>query len=117
MCGLGAGPMNVGCPRGWHGIQEQGHLLLLGWLCSPRPEKVPQVLHCGPAMPGPVLTSYGFPKVYDLPAVEQGLPHDLLVGHCLWADQPVGVQLPECLRAGHDAPRGLDALSGEAGEG
>ena len=75
------------------------------------------MLHCGPALPGPVLTSYGFPKVCDLPAVEQGLPPDLLVGHVLWADQPVGVQLPECLQAGHNAPWGLDALSRGAGEG
>ena len=43
--------------------------------------------------------------------------HDLLVEHLLWADQPVGLQLPECLQAIHDAPRGLDALSGEAEEG
>ena len=72
-----------------------------------------QVLHCGPALPDPLLSSYGLPKVRDLPAVEQGLSHDLLVGHALWADQPVGMQLPGCLQEGHDIPRGLDALMGK----
>ena len=40
------------------------------------------MLHCGPALPSPLLPSYGFPKVCHLPAVEQGLPHDLLQGAC-----------------------------------
>ena len=62
--------------------REQGHLLLLGWLCCPRPEEIPQVLHCGPSLPGPLLPSYGLPKVCDLLAVEQGLPHNLLLGMC-----------------------------------
>ena len=101
MCGLGAGPIDVGCPRRWHGTQEQGHLLLLGWLCCPRPEEVPQVLHCGLALPDPVLPSYGLLKVCDLPAVAQGVRHDLLVGHVLWADQPVGVC--SCLNASRQA--------------
>ena len=55
------------------------------------------MLHCGPALSGPVLPGYMLPKVSDLPAVEQGLPHDLLEGHALRADQPVGMQLPEQL--------------------
>ena len=69
VCGLGAGATNVGCPSCRHGIQEQGHLLLLGWLCCPRPEKVSQKIPCGPASPGPVRPSHRLPKVCDLPAM------------------------------------------------
>ena len=117
MCGLGAWAMDVGCSSCWHGVQEQGHLLLLGWLRCPRPERVSQVLHCGPALSGPVLPGNRLPKVSDLPAVEQGLPHDLLEGHVPRADQPVGMQLPERLQVRRNPPWSLDALAREAGEG
>ena len=38
-CGLFFFFFYVGCPSCWHGPQEQGHLLLLGWLRCPRSEK------------------------------------------------------------------------------
>ena len=109
---------DVGCPRScWQSVQEQGHLLLLGSLRCPRPEKVSQVLHCGPALSGPVLPGYRLPKVCDLPAVKQGLPHDLLEGHVLRADQPVGMQLPERLQVRQNPPWSLDSLARGAGAG
>ena len=111
-----AGPaeaMEVGCSSWWHGLQEQGHLLLLSWLRCPRSEKVSQGLHCSPALSGPMLTGCRLLKVSDLPPVEQGLPHDLLEGYILRADQPVGMQLPERHQVRHDSPRSLDALVGK----
>ena len=75
------------------------------------------MLHCGSASPSPMLPSHGLPKGCDLPAMKQGLPHDLLEGHVSWADQPVGVQLPERLKIRHSSPRFLNTLAGEAGEG
>ena len=60
---------------------------------------------------------YRLPKVSDLPAVKWGLPHDLLKGHLLRADQPVGMQLPERVQVRHNPPWGLDAVAREAGEG
>ena len=41
------------------------------------------MLHCGSALPGPVFPKLWLPNVCDLPAVDQGLPHDLLIGHML----------------------------------
>ena len=75
------------------------------------------MLHCGPALPGPVLPGYRLSEVSDLPAVKQGLPHDLLEWHVLRADQPVGMQLPERLQVRHSPPGSLDAVGGKAGEG
>jgi hypothetical protein len=55
--------------------------------------------------------------VLDLPAVEEGLAHDLLIRQVVHGYQPVGVQLTEGIYVGHYAPGCVNGAGAEAGEG
>ncbi len=69
------------------------------------------------ALSGSGLPEDGVVHVLDLPAVEEGLAHDLLIRQVVHGYQPVGVQLTEGIYVGHYAPGCVNGAGAEAGEG
>ncbi len=69
------------------------------------------------ALSGPGLPSNGIAHVLNLPAVEEGLAHDLMIRHLVHSHQPVGVKLTEGVYVGYHAPGCVDGAGVEAGEG
>ena len=59
----------------------------------------------------------GFAYVLNLPAVEEGLAHGLMIRQLVFRHQPVGVKLTEGVYAGYHASGCIDGAGAEAGEG
>jgi len=60
-----------------------------------------QVLQPDAALSGPGLPSNGIAHVLNLPAVEEGLAHDLMMRQLVHSHQPVGVKLTEGVYVGY----------------